>query len=68
MSGFTEDVSDDNLDETLDVAKRLKGLALVSGQEVETQNDRLGKISTRTEQLDTRIERNVQRQKRLARH
>ncbi|KAF8603829.1 hypothetical protein BDV93DRAFT_492985 [Ceratobasidium sp. AG-I] len=68
---FEATTSDDELEDelgNLDVAKRLKGLALASGQEVETQNGRLGKISTRTDQLDSRIERNVQRQKRMIRH
>ena len=68
MESTRNAISDDNVDETLDVAKRLKGLALVSRQEIEKQNGHLGMISNRTDQLDSRIERNVQRQKRMIRH
>ena len=68
MESTRNAISDDNVDETLDVAKRLKRLALVSGQEIEKQNGRLGMISNRTDQLDSRIERNVQQQRHMIRH
>ncbi|KAG8751102.1 hypothetical protein FRC12_012606 [Ceratobasidium sp. 428] len=60
-----EDELDDNLDEIHDVAKRLKALATASGQEVEAQNKRLGKLTTDTDRLDTKIVRATDRLKRI---
>ncbi|KAJ1306942.1 hypothetical protein OPQ81_007923 [Rhizoctonia solani] len=60
-----EDELDDNLDEIHDVAKRLKALAVASGQELDTQNARLTKITNKTDQLDTKIVRATDRLKRI---
>ncbi|CAE6507581.1 unnamed protein product [Rhizoctonia solani] len=60
-----EDELDDNLDEIHDVAKRLKALAVASGQELDTQNARLNKITNKTDQLDTKIVRATDRLKRI---
>ncbi|KAF8603826.1 hypothetical protein BDV93DRAFT_472698 [Ceratobasidium sp. AG-I] len=60
-----EDELDDNLDEIGDVAKRLKALAVASGQELDAQNARLTKISGQTDQLDTKIVRATDRLKRI---
>ncbi|KAF8686756.1 hypothetical protein RHS04_00019 [Rhizoctonia solani] len=55
----------DNLDEIHDVAKRLKALAVASGQELDAQNARLNKITNKTDQLDTKIVRATDRLKRI---
>ncbi|CAE6428781.1 unnamed protein product [Rhizoctonia solani] len=60
-----EDELDDNLDEIQDVAKRLKGLAEASGQELDTQNPRLGRISNNADKLDAKIVRTTGRLKRI---
>ncbi|CAE6469571.1 hypothetical protein ACGC1H_003559 [Rhizoctonia solani] len=60
-----EDELDDNLDEIHDVAKRLKALAVASGQELDVQNARLNKITNKTDQLDTKIVRATDRLKRI---
>ncbi|CCO29254.1 Protein transport protein sec9 [Rhizoctonia solani AG-1 IB] len=60
-----EDELDDNLDEIHDVAKRLKALAVASGQELDAQNSRLNKITNKTDQLDTKIVRATDRLKRI---
>ena len=63
---MTDDAgADDNLDEIGDVAKRLKALAVASGQELDAQNSRLTKISGQTDQLDTKIVRATDRLKRI---
>jgi uncharacterized protein YdcH (DUF465 family) len=53
------------LDEIHDVAKRLKALAVASGQELDAQNSRLNKITNKTDQLDTKIVRATDRLKRI---
>ncbi|CAE6431471.1 unnamed protein product [Rhizoctonia solani] len=58
-------VTDDNLDEIHDVAKRLKGLAEASGQELDTQNPRLGRISNNADKLDSKIVHTTGRLKRI---
>ncbi|KAH7335142.1 hypothetical protein B0J17DRAFT_668848 [Rhizoctonia solani] len=60
-----EDELDDNLDEIHDVAKRLKGLAEASGQELDSQNPRLGRISSNADKLDAKIVRTTGRLKRI---
>lgn len=56
-----EDELDDNLDEISDVTKRLKALGAAMGQELDAQNDRIGKIEEKTVGLDGRIYRNTER-------
>jgi protein transport protein SEC9 len=56
-----EDELDDNLDEIGDAAKRLKALALATGQELDKQNERIERISGKTDSLDTRLVRNTDR-------
>ncbi|CAE6399238.1 unnamed protein product [Rhizoctonia solani] len=63
--GELEDELDDNLDEIHDVAKRLKGLAEASGQELDSQNPRLGRISNNADKLDAKIVRTTGRLKRI---
>ncbi|CAE6469577.1 unnamed protein product [Rhizoctonia solani] len=58
-------VTDDNLDEIHDVAKRLKGLAEASGQELDTQNPRLGRISNSADRLDAKVVQTTGRLKRI---
>ncbi|GAB1518148.1 transporter protein Sec9 [Rhizoctonia solani] len=60
-----EDELDDNLDEIHDVAKRLKGLAEASGQELNQQNPRLGRISNNADKLDAKIVQTTGRLKRI---
>ncbi|CCO29253.1 Protein transport protein sec9 [Rhizoctonia solani AG-1 IB] len=60
-----EDELDENLDEIHDVAKRLKGLAEASGQELDAQNPRLGRISNNADKLDAKVMRTTGRLKRI---
>lgn len=60
-----EDELDDNLDEIHDVSKRLKALAMATGQEIDQQNVRLDSISQKTTSLDTKVMRNTERVSRL---
>ncbi|KAJ1306943.1 hypothetical protein OPQ81_007924 [Rhizoctonia solani] len=60
-----EDELDDNLGEIHDVARRLKGLAEASGQELDTQNARLGRISNNADKLDAKIVQTTGRLKRI---
>ncbi|QRV74244.1 transporter protein Sec9 [Ceratobasidium sp. AG-Ba] len=60
-----EDELDDNLDEILDVSKRLKALATASGNEVDAQNRRLDKITSKTDQLDSKVVRATNRLKNI---
>ncbi|EPX71212.1 t-SNARE component Sec9 [Schizosaccharomyces octosporus yFS286] len=52
---------DKNLDQLDGVVGRLKGLAYATGQEVESQNARLGKIHDKSDRLDTDVYLNVER-------
>ncbi|EPY53593.1 t-SNARE component Sec9 [Schizosaccharomyces cryophilus OY26] len=52
---------DKNLDQLDGVVGRLKGLAYATGQEVESQNSRLGKIHDKSDRLDTDVYLNVER-------
>lgn len=56
-----EDELDDNLDEIGEMAKRLKGLGTAMGQELDTQNIRIGRIEGKTVGLDNKIFRNTER-------
>ncbi|KAG8744616.1 Protein transport protein S9 plasma membrane t-SNARE [Ceratobasidium sp. 414] len=60
-----EDELDDNLDEIGDVAKRLKGLATSMGTELGAQNERIDRISSKTDRLDQKIVRATDRLKRI---
>ncbi|KAG9096739.1 Protein transport protein S9 plasma membrane t-SNARE, partial [Ceratobasidium sp. 370] len=60
-----EDELDDNLDEIGDVAKRLKGLATSMGTELGAQNERLDRLSNKTDHLDQKIVRATDRLKRI---
>lgn len=56
-----EDELDDNLDEISDVTKRLKALGTAMGQELDNQNDRIGRIEEKTVKLDNKVFRNTER-------
>jgi len=60
-----EDELDGNLDEISDVAKRLKGLGMAMGQELDNQNGRIERIEEKTVSLDNRVFRNTERLKRI---
>ncbi len=56
-----EDELDDNLNEISDMTKRLKALGTAMGEELDKQNDRIGRIAEKTDGLDGRLYRNTQR-------
>lgn len=56
-----EDELDDNLNEIADVTKRLKALGSAMGQELDTQNDRITRITDKADTLDNALFRNTQR-------
>ncbi|KAI1797848.1 hypothetical protein LXA43DRAFT_909983 [Ganoderma leucocontextum] len=56
-----EDELDDNLDEIMDVTKRLKALGTAMGSELDTQNDRITRITQKTDGLDEHLFKNTQR-------
>lgn len=60
-----EDELDSNLEQIGGIAERLKMLAMTAGQEVDAQNAKLGSLSTKTEELDTRIYRSTARLARI---
>jgi hypothetical protein len=60
-----EDELDDNLDEISDVTKRLKSLGTAMGQELDNQNNRIGRIEEKTVSLDNKVFRNTERLKRI---
>lgn len=60
-----EDELDENLDETYEVTKRLKNLATAMGDEVRGQNDRLGRVTDKTENLELAVMKNTERLKRI---
>ncbi|KAI0361662.1 hypothetical protein OH77DRAFT_1417933 [Trametes cingulata] len=60
-----EDELDDNLDEIMDVTKRLKALGTAMSSELDTQNDRITRITQKTDSLDNHIFRNTQRLNRI---
>jgi hypothetical protein len=60
-----EDELAENLDETYDVAKRLKGLASAMGTEVDRQNQRIGRITDKTDNLEIKVQLNTDRLKAI---
>ncbi|KAI0651816.1 hypothetical protein C8Q79DRAFT_1005071 [Trametes meyenii] len=60
-----EDELDDNLDEIMDVTKRLKALGSAMSSELDTQNDRITRITQKTDNLDNHIFKNTQRLNRI---
>ena len=56
-----EDELDDNLGEIGEAAKRLKGLGISMGQELDTQNQRIDRIGEKATNLDNRMFRNTER-------
>lgn len=60
-----EDELDANLDDISSLSARMNVLSRAMGQEVDTQNKRLGRVSDKTTDLDTRIYAGTQRLARL---
>jgi len=60
-----EDELDDNLDEVGEATKRLKALGMAMGQELDTQNTRIDRISEKATSLDNRMFKNTERLKRI---
>jgi hypothetical protein len=60
-----EDELDENLDETYEVTKRLKNLATAMGDEVAGQNQRLTRVTGKTEDLEFAVMKNTERLKRI---
>jgi len=60
-----EDELDDNLDEVADATKRLKALGMAMGQELDTQNTRIDRISEKATSLDNRMFKNTEKLKRI---
>lgn len=60
-----EDELDQNLDETHDIARRLKGLATAMGTEVDRQNQRIGRITDKTDNLEIKVQLNTDRLKAI---
>ena len=56
-----EDELDNNLDEISDMTTRLKALGTAMGQELDKQNDRIGRIEEKTVSLDNKVFRNTER-------
>ncbi|WOO86082.1 Protein transport protein sec9 [Vanrija pseudolonga] len=56
-----ENELDENLDETHEIAKRLKNLATAMGTEVEKQNGRIGQITDKTDNLEYKVKLNTTR-------
>lgn len=60
-----EDELDDNLGEISDMTKRLKALGSAMGEELDKQNERIGRITEKTDGLDNRLFRNTQKLNRI---
>ncbi|KAK4050457.1 Protein transport protein S9 plasma membrane t-SNARE [Microbotryomycetes sp. JL201] len=60
-----EDEIDQNLDEMSNVVGRLKMLATTAGQEVDAQNQKLGKLGNKVDVLDNNVVRSTQRLARV---
>jgi len=60
-----ENELDDNLNEIGDATKKLKALGLAMGQELDSQNGRIDRISDKATNLDDRMFRNTERLKRI---
>jgi protein transport protein SEC9 len=56
-----EDELDDNLSEIGDATKRLKALGMAMGQEIDTQNKRIDRISDKATTLDSRMFTNTEK-------
>lgn len=56
-----EDELDDNLDEIMDVTKRLKALGTAMSGELDSQNARIDRITSKTDGLDQHLFTNTQR-------
>ncbi|EED77981.1 predicted protein, partial [Postia placenta Mad-698-R] len=56
-----EDELDDNLDEISSITKNLKALGTAMGQELDTQNDRISRITDKADTLDNALFRNTQK-------
>lgn len=54
-----EEEIDDNLDELLDATKRMKSLGLAMGSELESQNERLERVTGKADKLTMRIDANT---------
>lgn len=60
-----EDELDTNLNEIEDVSKRLKALGTAMGQELDAQNNRVDRIVSKTDSVDSRLQSNTSRLKRI---
>ncbi|KAF4623338.1 hypothetical protein D9613_001818 [Agrocybe pediades] len=60
-----EDELDNNLDEIGDMAKRLKAIAMTTGDEIDKQIGRIKRIEEKTTSLDNNIYRNTERLKHI---
>ncbi|OCH96190.1 hypothetical protein OBBRIDRAFT_787649 [Obba rivulosa] len=60
-----EDELDDNLDEISRITKNLKALGSAMGQELDTQNERITRITDKTDKLDNQLFRNTQKLNRI---
>ncbi|CAK9779875.1 hypothetical protein CC85DRAFT_286209 [Cutaneotrichosporon oleaginosum] len=60
-----EDELAENLDETHQIASRLKGLASAMGTEVDKQNQRIGRITDKTDNLEIKVQLNTDRLKAI---
>lgn len=60
-----EDEIDTNLEELGGLAGRLKMLAMTAGQEVDSQNAKLGKITGKVDVLDNNVVKSTQRLARV---
>lgn len=60
-----EDEIDGNLEELGGLAGRLKMLAMTAGQEVDSQNAKLGKITGKVDSLDNNVVKSTQRLARV---
>jgi len=60
-----EDELDNNMSEISDATKRLKALGLAMGQEIDTQNKRIDRISDKATTLDSHMFNNTEKLKRI---
>ncbi|EIW86678.1 hypothetical protein CONPUDRAFT_115278 [Coniophora puteana RWD-64-598 SS2] len=60
-----EDELDDNLDEISRLTKNLKTMGVTMGQELDQQNDRIGRIDQKTTSLDNKVFTNTGRLNRI---
>jgi len=60
-----EDELDENLNEVADATKRLKALGMAMGQELDTQNQRIDRISDKATSLDNRMFTNTEKLKKI---